>query len=170
VNDAHQALLGRLRELVEDTPKSGALNAGKRPLHITRFAQAVERRADDGPALVAYVRAKIHEAPTDSYSALVEAGRPDLTVEAVVARRDAAWTTEFTDHDRAAADARLGTMVEAAQARKEAAEAEAVTHDRRIVALAGKRRVAEGKPALTETQEAQMLARLAAERTSGGRE
>jgi hypothetical protein len=47
--------LARLREIIEETPKSGALNAGKRPLHVTRLAQAVERRAEDGDALAAEV-------------------------------------------------------------------------------------------------------------------
>lgn len=80
MNAAQKALLTRLRELVEETPKSDALNAGKRALHITRFAQAVERRAEDGNALVKYARAKVHEAPTGGYTSLIEANRPDLTL------------------------------------------------------------------------------------------
>jgi len=164
MNDAQKALLARLRELVVVTPTSGALNAAKRPLHITRFAQAVERRAEDGDKLVAYLRAKVHEPATSSYDGLIDAGRADLTVEALVADGDAAWASEFTDEDREAAAARLSTMVEADKARKGAAEAEAVAYDQKIVALANTRRVAEGKPQLTPQQEAQMLARMAAAR------
>ena len=164
VNAAQKALLARLREVIAETPKSGALNAGKKPLHVTRFAQAVERRAENGAALVDYVRAKIHEPPTEGYNALIEAGRPGLTVEAVVAETEAAWASEFTDDDRAAARGRLGSMLEAEQAKRKAAEAGAVAHDRKIVAVVNKRRVAEGKPELTAQQESEILARRAAER------
>jgi len=164
VNDGHKALLARLRELVEETPRSGALNAGRKPLYIHRFAQAVENRAQDGDALVAYTRAKIHEAPTTSYGALIEAGRPDLTVEAVVADTDAAWASEFTDADRQAARDRLGDMAEAHRAAQEAAAAESLAKDRRIVERVSASRVGKGMPALTAEQESQMLDGMAAKR------
>ena len=167
MNAAHRALLRRLRELIEETPKSGALNAGKKPLHVTRFAQAVERRAEDGPALVKYARAKVHANATSSYSSLVEAGRPDLTVEAVVADADAEWASEFTEADRAAARARLGTMVEAQLEKQEAAEAEAVAHDRKIAADVSALRIAKGKPTLTPEQEANMMKDRADKRAGG---
>jgi hypothetical protein len=164
VNAAQKTLLARLRDLIVETPKSGALNAAKKPLYVTRFAQAVERRAEDGGALVEYVRAKIHEPPTEGYNQLIEAGRPDLTVEAVVADADAAWAPEFTDGDRAAAGERLGSMLEANRAKREAAEAEAVVQDEKIVAVVSRRRLAEGKPELTAQQASKILARRAAER------
>jgi hypothetical protein len=134
VNEAQTALLDRLRELIDETPRSGALNAAKQPLYVTRFAQAVERRAKDGPALVEYVRAKVHEPATSSYTALIEVGRADLTVEALVADADAAWASEFTRADREAAHARLGKMLAAHQETLDAAEATAVAEDRKIVA------------------------------------
>jgi hypothetical protein len=164
VNPAQKALLARLRDLIVETPKSGALNAAKKPLYVTRFAQAVERRADDGAALVEYVRAKIHEPPTEGYNQLIEAGRPDLTVEAVVADADAAWASEFSEGDRAAASERLGSMLQADKSKREAAEADAVLHDRKIVALVNRRRLADGKLELTAQQESEILARRAAER------
>jgi hypothetical protein len=164
VNDAHNALLARLRDIVVETPRSGAVNAGNRPLHITRFAQAVEARAEDSAALVKYTRAKVHEAPTGSYTALIAAGRPDLTVEAVVADADAEWASEFTDADRAAARARLGDMIETHRKAQAAAEAVAVEHDRTILAKVSASRVAKGMPALTPEQEATMLAERAARR------
>jgi hypothetical protein len=166
VNAAQRALLARLRELVIETPASGALNAGKKPYHPTRFAQAVERRAEDGAELVKYVRAKVYAPATDGYDALIEAGRPDLTVEAVVADADAPWAAVFSDDDRFAASERLGTMLEADRAKRASVEAAAVGKDRRIVALMNERRAGEGKPPLTPEQEAQILARLTAKRAA----
>ena len=166
VNDAQKALLQRLRELIEETPRSGALNAGKKPLYITRFAQAVERRADDGTALVAYVRAKIHEPATSSYSALVDVGREDLTLEALVVDTEAPWASEFTQEDRDAAQARLGTMLAAHKESRDAAEATAVAQDRKIAADVSARRVAKGKPAMTPAQEDAMLKDRAEKRGS----
>jgi len=168
VNHAQQALLARLREIVVETPDSGAVNSAGRPLRITRFAPAVERRADDGPALVKYIRAKVYAAPSSSYDALIIAGRPDLTVEAVVADPDAAWTSEFSDADRAAAKQRLGDMIEAHRATTDAAEADAVTQDRKIMALVNQRRIAKGMRELTPEQEADMLRERSAKRVAGG--
>ena len=166
MNSAQKALLARLRELIEETPKSGALNAGKKPLYVTRFAQAVERRAEDGDALVKYVRSKIHEKATDGYSALIEAGRPDLTVEAVVADEEADWASEFDDADRSAARARLGEMHDAVNDRREIAESAAVEHDWKIIARMNERREAEGKQPLSPQQEADVLERRTKERAA----
>ena len=124
VNHAQNALLEWLREIIEKTPKSGALNAAKQPLYVHRFTQAVERRSEDGDALVEYARAKVHESPTGSYNALIEAGQDGLTVEAVVANADAAWASEFTEVDRTAARDRLGTMIEAHRKQRESVEEE----------------------------------------------
>jgi hypothetical protein len=167
VNDAQRALLARLRELVTETPASGALNAGNRPYHPTRFAQAVERRSEDGAALVKYMRTKVHGAATDGVDPLVEAGRADLTVEALVADADAPWASEFDDDDRRAAAQRLEAMTEATDARRAAVESDAVDGDRKVVALMNKRRKDEGKAPLTSDQEAQILARRAAQRPAG---
>ena len=167
MNPAQNALLVRLREIVEETPNSGALTAGGRPLHVSAFARAVEARAEDGPALVHYARAKVRQAPMASYSALIEAQRPDLTVEAVVADADAEWATEFTDEDRAAAGHRLGDMIETYRKAREAVEATAVAHDRKIVARVSASRVAKGKPALTPEQDSTMLKERSARRAAG---
>lgn len=167
MTDAHRALLGRLRWIIEETPRSGALNAGKQPYYPTRFEGAAERRAEDGDQLVTYMREKTNEEkPTDGYNALIEAGRPDLTAEAVVADGEATWSSLFTDEDRAAASARLGTMEQAHQQELQSLEAEAVEHDRKIVTKVSESRVAKGKPVLTPEQEAEMLARMAAERAA----
>jgi hypothetical protein len=93
ITEAHDALLARLREIIKETPKSGALNAAEQPYYPTRFEAAVERRSGDGARLVDYMREKIHQAPTDGYDALIAAGRPDLTAEAVVADAGAPWAS-----------------------------------------------------------------------------
>jgi len=167
VNSAQKALLARLREIVEETPKSGALNAGNRPLHVSGFARALEGRADDGAALVKYARAKVYQAPMASYTALIKAQRPDLTVEGVVADADAEWASEFTDEDRAAARQRLGEMIETHRKAQEGAEAAAVAHDRKIVARVSASRIAKGMPGLTPEQDATMLKERAARRAGG---
>ena len=167
MNAAQKALLVRLREIVEETPKSGAVSAGGRPLHVSGFARGIEGRAEDGAALVEYARAKVYKAPLASYTALIEAGRPDLTVEGVVADADAEWATEFTDEDRAAARDRLGEMIETHRKAQEDAEATAVAHDREIVARVSASRVAKGLPGLTPEQDATMLKERSARRAAG---
>jgi hypothetical protein len=169
MSEAHKALLARLRQIIEETPESGALNAAEQPYHPSRFEGAVERRSGDGAKLVEYMREKVYEAPTDGYDALIAAGRPDLTAEAVVANAEAPWASLFTEADRIAARSRLGAMQRAHQQAVDTAEAIAVEHDREIVALANKSRTAKGKPALTAEQEAEMMARRAAERAAKGR-
>ena len=167
MNHAQKALLVRLREIVDETPKSGAVNAGNRPLHGSGFARAIEERAEDGDALVKYVRAKVHGAPMASYTSLIKAGRPDLTVEGAVADADAEWASEFTDEDRAAAKSRLGDMIEAHRQAQEDVEATAVAHDRKIAAQVSARRIAKGLPGLTPEQDATMLKERSARRAGG---
>jgi hypothetical protein len=161
VNDAQNALLTRLREIVEAVPESGAQTAAGNPLHLTHIAKAVENRADDGPALVKYVRSKVSGPPTSSYEQLIAAGRADLTLEAVVADVDAPWASEFTDEDRSAAQARIGRMVEAHREAREASAAEAVARDRKTLERVNDSRRSKGKPAMTPEQEDDMLKNLA---------
>jgi hypothetical protein len=166
MNDAERALLARLRQIIEETPSSGALNAAKQPYYPKRFEGAIERRSDDGARLVDYMKEKVHKAPTEGYDALIAAGRPDLTAEAVVADDKAPWASLFTDADRSAAHTRLEVMQHAHQDTLDVAEAIAVGHDQEIVALTNERRVASGKPPLAEEQKAEIMARRAAERAS----
>ena len=166
MNTAQAALLARLREVVAETPPSGAGGADAKPYHPTRFAQAIERRAEDGDALVKYMRTKLRARATGGYDALIEAGREDLTVEAIVADADAPWSGAFDDDDRRAASERLGTLVEAERAKRAATEADGVDKDRRIVALMNERRAGDAKAPLSPSQEADVLARLAAKRAA----
>ena len=164
MNDAQNALLARLREIVEEAPTSGARTAAGNPLYLTHVAKAVESRMDDGPALVKYVRSKVKGPPATSYEQLIAAGRADLTLEAVVADVDAAWASEFTDDDRSAAQARIGQMVEAHREARATAEGEAAAQDRKTVDRVNDSRVGKGKPAMTQGQEDDMLRNLAARR------
>jgi hypothetical protein len=164
MNDAQSALLSRLREIVEQTPASGAQTAAGNPLRLPHVAKAVENRADDGPALVKYVRSKVQGAPMSSYEQLIAAGRADLTLEAVVADVDAAWASEFSDEDRSAAQARIGHMVEAHREAREAAAGEALERDRGTLDRVNASRAGKGKPPMTQAQEDDMLSNLAARR------
>jgi hypothetical protein len=164
VNDAQNALLARLREIVEQTPSSGAQTAAGKPLHLTHVAKAIENRADDGPGLVKYVRGKVQGPPTSSYEQLIAAGRADLTLEAVVADVEAPWASEFTDDDRSAAQARIGRMVEAHREAREAAAGEARAQDRKTLDRVNESRAGKGKPAMTQAQEDDMLENLAGRR------
>ena len=164
MKDAQNALLARLREIVEQAPNSGAQTAAGNPLNLTHVAKAVENRTDDGPGLVKYVRSKIQGPPTSSYEQLIAAGRADLTMEAVVADADAPWASEFTDDDRAAATARIGRMVEAHREARETAAGEAVARDRKTLERVNDSRAGKGKPAMTQDQEDDMLRNLAARR------
>ena len=164
MNDAQKALLARLREIVEQAPRSGAQTAAGNPLYLTHVAKAVENRVDDGPALVEYVRSKALGPPTSSYERLIAAGRADLTIEAVVADGEATWATEFSDDDRSAAQARIGQMLEAHREARETAAGEALAQDRKTLERVNESRIGKGKPALTEAQEDEMLGSLAARR------
>ena len=164
MNDAQNALLARLREIVEQAPKSGAQTAAGKPLSLTHIAKAVENRADDGPALVKYVRSKVQGPPMSSYEQLIAAGHADLTLEAVVADVEAPWASEFTDDDRSAAQARIGQMVEAHREARETAAGEAIARDRKTLERVNDSRIGKGKPAMTQDQEDDMLRSLAARR------
>ena len=166
MNDAQNALLARLREIVEEAPTSGAQTAAGSPLRLTHIAKAVENRADDGPALVKYVRSKVQGPPVSSYEQLIAAGRADLTLEAVVADGEAAWASEFTDEDRAAAHARIGTMVETHREAREAAESELLAGDHKTLERVNESRTSKGKPAMTPEQEADMLKSLSTRRAN----
>jgi hypothetical protein len=98
--------------------------------------------------------------------ALIRAGRPDLTAEAIVADADAPWASEFSADDRTAARSRLDSMLQAHQTELEAAETAAVEHDRKIVDDVNSRRIAKGNPPLTPKQKLEMLERLSSERRS----
>lgn len=163
MSSAQRALLHALRELFADAPRI-AVDAGGHPLRFSRTMPAVEARADDGPALVAYIRAKIHEPAGSGYDALVAAGHPERTFEAMVADMRAPWASEFSDADRRVARKRLDARVIAYREHLDVEEAAAVDRDRAIVEQVSANRVAKGRPPLTAEQRAEMLEGMAARR------
>jgi hypothetical protein len=160
------ALRADLHRIIEETPKSGALNAGKKPLHVHRFRAAIEAREDDDDALLAYVAAKVNDPVTTSYNALLEADALELTVEALVAD-EAKPYAELPElvAVRPSAQARLGEQQSIIVERRRAREEEAVAREREIVADVNARRQAKGNPPMTAEQETEVLARLASKRT-----
>jgi hypothetical protein len=155
-----------LHRIIEETPRSGALNAAKQPLYVNRFRQAVEAREHDDDALLAYVAEKVTEPVTTGYNALLEADALELTVEWLVAdeAKPYAGLPELVAV-RPAARTRLGEQRSIIAERKRAAEEQAVARDREIVADVNARRSAKGQPPLTSDQETDMLARLARKRS-----
>ena len=99
--------------------------------------------------------------------ALIRAGRPDLTPEAVAADPDAPWAAEFSDEDRQAATERVSARLAAHRDDQDAAEAAAVEHDRKIVESVDERRAAKGSPRLSDQQKQDMMADRAERRANG---
>lgn len=102
-----QVLLSDLRAIGDAAPKSGAKNRGGGAYHPTRYLMAVENAARDN-RLVDRVREWLATPdPQDGFNALVEVGRGDLTVEALVLNRSKPYAHRFDSADRAVADRRL---------------------------------------------------------------
>jgi hypothetical protein len=93
--------------LAKRRPPRARRTAPGRVYHPTYFLRAVERAAEQN-RLVERVQEWLHSPqPQDGFNALVEVGRGDLTVEALVLRRDTPYADRFTDADRRAAHDRL---------------------------------------------------------------
>jgi hypothetical protein len=101
------ALLRDLRAIGDAAPTSGAKNRAGHAYHPTYYRRAVENAARDN-RLVERIREWLYaEEPQDGFNALVEVGRGDLTVEALVLDRDKPYARRFSDADRRAAHDRL---------------------------------------------------------------
>jgi hypothetical protein len=98
-----KALLDEVRrriELASDDPK--VLNRdGRTSWRGPRVGPAVERRADDGPALVAYIRRVLRKRESEGWNALREADRLQYSFEDVVANPpDPRIADLFSEEDR----------------------------------------------------------------------
>jgi hypothetical protein len=103
MDSRHKALLDEVRrriELATDDPK--VLNRdGKTSWRGPRVRGAVERRADDGPALVNYIRGVLRKRESEGWNALREAGRLQYSFEDMVANPpDQRIAGLFSDDDR----------------------------------------------------------------------
>jgi hypothetical protein len=99
----HKALLDEVWhriELASDDPK--VLNRdGRTSWRGPRVRGAVERRADDGPALVAYIRGVLRKRESEGWNALREADRLQYSFEDMVANPPDPRIAElFSDEDR----------------------------------------------------------------------
>lgn len=99
----HKALLDEVRrriELVSDDPN--VLNRdGRMSWRGPRVRRAVEKRADDGPALVNYIRGVLRKRESEGWNALREADRLQYSFEDMVANPpDPRMAVLFSDEDR----------------------------------------------------------------------
>lgn len=101
-----RALVDDLRQIGEEAPGSGARDRAGNPYRPSYYLRAVETAAEKNQ-VVERVRQWVHEPPTIGFNALVDADRPDLTVESLVLQQGTPYELLFTEEDRAAADSRL---------------------------------------------------------------
>jgi hypothetical protein len=103
LNPRHKALLDEVRrriELASDDPT--VLNRdGRTSWRGPRVRRAVETRADDGPALVKYIRGVLRKRQSEGWNALREADRLQYSFEDMVANPpDPRIAGLFNDEDR----------------------------------------------------------------------
>jgi hypothetical protein len=156
-SEQHAALLSDVREQLAALPTSGALNAGGNPYRAQRTERAVEQRAADPVALLAYVTKLAFQKTSETLTALVKADRLDLSIESLVADESKVYAPLFSDGARAAARAKLvGWKEQVAHLARERLEAQDAA-DRRIIAVMNRQRAAKGQASLTTQQEQRVL-------------
>ena len=163
--EAHEQLLvemhRRLDGIRDDPAVVNADGSNYWGPYVTR---AVDRHANDGPALVRYVKRVLRKTgQSEGWSALLEARRLDRSFEDMVVNAEEPISTLFTDEDRALAGQSLAAQRGEIERRVEAAEAAGLEQDLRTVSNVAARRRAAGKP-WTDEIEQRMLAGLVARR------
>lgn len=162
MDDAHSALLEEIRARLGaavDAPE--VRNKNGTNYSAPRVSRAIEGRADDGPALVKYVKGAIRK--SEAWNALKEADRLDLSFEHLVVNADEPVRSLFSDEDRQVAEQALSERTAEIGLKRDEAEAAAVAQDRRIVAKMGELSRRDGKPWTPEMEE-KALARMASQR------
>jgi hypothetical protein len=125
---------------------------------------AIDNRAEDGPALVKYIKDLLRKSESEGWNALLEAGRLDLSFEDMVANTtDPLIAGLVSDEDRELATRLLGQQNAVIQERRTAAEDEALARDRRLTAMVREKALSKGEE-WTPEREAMVMASLKARR------
>jgi hypothetical protein len=167
VNGAHNALLLEVRRRLEaarDDPRvTNSDGSNYWGPYVTR---AINKREDDGPALVQYIKDVLRKSDeSEGWNSLLEAHRLDLSFEDMVLNAREPIRGLFSDEDREIAKRSLGTQEGEIERRREAQESEEIERDCRVVAQVAASRKAAGKP-WTGEMETAMLADRAERRRS----
>jgi hypothetical protein len=153
----------RLQTAKDDPKVTNADGSNYWGPYVTR---AVNDRENDGPALVHYIKGVLRKSgESEGWSALLEAGRLDISFEDMVLNAADPIRGLFSDEDRQIAAQSLGQQQGEIARRREATESAEVESDRRIVAQVATKRQAAGKPWTAEIK-AQMLDDMAQRRRS----
>ena len=161
---AHKALLDEIRRRLDETRDDpGVTNASGSNYWGPYVTRAIDKREDDGPGLVQYIKDVLRKDASEGWSALLEADRLDLSFEDMVVSAEEPIRGLFSDEDRELAARALGDQRAVLERRHATAESAAVEHDREIVALVAASRREKGKPWTPEIEE-RMLAERAAKR------
>ena len=162
---AHKALLDEIRRRLDEARDDpGVTNASGSNFWAPYVTRAIDKREDDGPGLVQYIQDVLRKAgKSESWSALLEGDRLDLSFQEMVLNAEEPIRSLFTDEDREIAARSLGDQRAELKRRYETTEAAAVAHDREIVAMVAASRREKGKPWTPEIEE-RMLAERAAKR------
>jgi hypothetical protein len=137
---------------------------GRTSWRAPRVRMAIDNRAEDGPALVKYIKDLLRKSESEGWNALLEAGRLDLSFEDMVANTtDPLIAGLFSDEDRELATRLLGQQNAVIQERRTAAEDEALARDRRLTAMVREKALSKGEE-WTPEREAMVMASLKARR------
>jgi hypothetical protein len=166
VDHAHQTLLVEIRRRLEEARADrGITNTGGSNYWGPYVTRAVDKREDDGPALVEYIKDVLRKSGnSDGWNALLEADRLDISFEDMVVNATDPIKGLFNDEDRAIAAQSLGDQ--RAEIERRAAEAQAgeLERDHRVLAQMDEVRLKDGKSELTDEQRADVLSARAARR------
>jgi hypothetical protein len=101
------ALHQDMRAIAEETPKSGARTRVGHRYYPSRFVQAADRAVEHG-VIVKRCQKWLHEPiPDGTLDPLIDANRPDLTLEWLVLDPQRPYYECFSEEDREAAKRRL---------------------------------------------------------------
>lgn len=103
LDPAHKALLEEVRHRIKQASDDpNVLNSdGRKSWRGPRVRMAVDNRADDGPALIRYIKGVLRKRQSEGWNALLEADRLQYSFEDIVANPpDPRIAGLFSDEDR----------------------------------------------------------------------